>query len=103
MKGDEKYWQAQLAFWQSSGDDGASWCRKHNLVYHVFCYWKWKLFPRNKPVSKKHDETFIELSDVEENEGGIDIEYQGIKVHLSRDFDANLFKRLFLVLQDLQC
>ncbi len=101
MEGDEKYWEKQLFLWQSSGDNGASWCRKHNIAYHIFCYWKWKFRDRQKEAFK--EKNFIELSNREENETGIEVEYLGAIVRLSRDFDSKIFKRLFLVLQDLQC
>lgn len=35
-------WQFHLDAWQSSGQTQAAYCRKHNLAYCQFTYWKQK-------------------------------------------------------------
>lgn len=101
MARNQESWEKKLAAWQASGASGTSWCRKHKIAYHVFCYWKWKLRNRQKDLVK--EKAFVELIDSEENGGSIEVEYQGVIVRLSRDFDANLFKRCLVALQELSC
>lgn len=37
------YWREQIAEWNQSGLSGAEYCRRHQLIYHRFVYWRQKL------------------------------------------------------------
>jgi len=37
------YWQNQVAEWQRSNLSVAAYCRRHQVMYHKFLYWRSKL------------------------------------------------------------
>lgn len=37
------YWNDQIQAWKESGLSGAKFCKKEDLVYHRFVYWRQKL------------------------------------------------------------
>lgn len=39
----DTYWREQIAEWNQSGLSGAEYCRRHQLIYHRFVYWRQKL------------------------------------------------------------
>ncbi|WP_461522086.1 IS66 family insertion sequence element accessory protein TnpA [Porticoccus sp.] len=36
------FWQEQITDWQTSGLSGQAFCKRQNLVYHRFVYWRSK-------------------------------------------------------------
>lgn len=47
-------WQQLLAEWQQSSLSGAEFCKRQNIVYHQFMYWKKKLIsPKSKSEPSK--------------------------------------------------
>lgn len=50
------YWMQQVTAWKASGMPQTTFCKKHELVYHQFIYWKLKFEGSSQPaptVSKK--------------------------------------------------
>ncbi len=52
-------WHWHLESYKSSGLSQAEYCRRHNLKYHAFLYWKRKL---SKPVRGSEKLKLVELS-----------------------------------------
>lgn len=89
-------WEEKLKAWRASGQSGADWCQQENIPYKTFCNWKYRLSA--KPLSK---ESFIELK--EEKTSGIDLEYQGIRIHLTHNFDPCTLKKCLQALKGFAC
>ena len=85
-------WEEKFKIWQASSLSGAAWCRQENLPYRTFCNWKYRLTP--KTLSK---DSFVELQ--EEKTHGIVLEYQGIRIHLDKDFDPLTLKKCLQALK----
>lgn len=52
LKQKQVYWKKQIENWQSSGMSQSSYCRKHDLKFHRFVYWRRKFHPsRQSAVS----------------------------------------------------
>lgn len=37
-----QFWHQQITTWQASGLSGQAFCKKHDLSYHQFVYWRRK-------------------------------------------------------------
>lgn len=85
-------WKEKIKAWETSGQSGAAWCRQENISYRTFCNWKYRL--TSKTLSK---DSFLELQ--EEKSRGIDLEYQGIRIHLDKDFDPFTLKKCLQALK----
>lgn len=57
------YWQEHFKSWENSGLSQAEYCRRHNLNYSVFHYWKRKLRRPSQPSITPESETinFVEV------------------------------------------
>jgi hypothetical protein len=98
-------WKEKILKQRESGLSITRWCFEHNLSPHVFHYWKKKHFP--KPVMDRSD--FYEVS--QENirnvpkpkVAGIALEFQGVRIHLDREFDQPTLKRCLVALKEVAC
>lgn len=89
-------WQERLRQWKISGKSGPKWAQEQRIPYHTFCYWRTKL-------ADQTSKSFIELVDASETHQELQLEWQGITVRLSKDFNERALKRFLQVLQGLQC
>lgn len=48
------YWRQQIDAWEQSPLSQADFCRRHDLVYHRFVYWKQKFEGALRHESKSH-------------------------------------------------
>ncbi len=87
-------WQERLRRWKISGKSGPKWAKEQRIPYHTFCYWRAKLADRA---------SFIELVDASRTHQELHLEWRGIALRLSNDFDERALKRFLRVLQELQC
>lgn len=39
------YWREHVDAYAASGESGAAYCKRHNLLYHRFVYWRQKFRP----------------------------------------------------------
>ena len=91
-------WQEKIRQQRESGLTIDKWCRQNHLPPHLFYYWKNRLFPRNQLTRS----CFTELSS--DNQGtGISIEYQGVRIHLDKDFDPSTLKSCLSALRGVSC
>ena len=94
-----RLWQQRIEDWQQSGESIAQWCREHNVVYHLFMYWK-KRIGLNSQKGKASQAKFVEIRDDQSMEDtGVTIEYQGLQVRMAHNFDNDA---LFRCLQTLK-
>ena len=87
-----KEWTEKLAAWRESGLSIAAWCRENNEGYHRFLYWHKRLEP---PKPNKAGR-FVELNFTSPP---ICLECNGIYVHVSPEFDANLLADILALLK----
>ena len=86
-----KLWNEKIHEWEESGLNATAWCKKKEINYGTFKYWKAKF-----KVESLESHPMIELVD-ESSATGIEIEVKGIVVHISRNFDMETMKRLISV------
>ena len=87
-------WQERLRHWKVSGKSGPEWAKEQQIPYPTFCYWRSKLAGLNtKP--------FVELVDISQTPRELLLEWQGVAIRLSNDFDVHTLKRFLQVLQEL--
>lgn len=92
-------WEQQLENWRASGLTGAAWCRQKEIAYAVFLYWRKKL---ESEALTAQSEEFIEIPEAPD-EIGLILECQGVMVHLTKGFDAELLQNCLQVLRGLGC
>jgi hypothetical protein len=97
-------WKVRLREWRESGLKVLAWCRKNNISYQTFYYWRSKLENQsNKPRPQIIPSNFMELSDKAPNEVGFTIEVQGMVFQLSKNFDEAVFLKCISLLRRLSC
>ncbi len=89
-------WQERLRRWKISGKSGPEWAKEQQIPYPTFCYWRTKL-------ADQTSKSFVELVDASRTHQELYLEWQGITVRLSNDFDERALKRFLQLLQELQC
>jgi hypothetical protein len=90
----KQQWKEKILKQRSSGISAASWCRQNGVPVYNFRYWQNQLFP-SAHLSRS---SFSEIHP--KNEGiGIFLEYQGVKIHLSKHFDPGTLQRCLEVLK----
>ncbi len=103
-----KEWSDRVEQWIQSGKSAQAWCRENQVVYTTFMVWRKRLELdlknfQDQPVQKITQTPFIELKDKAEENLGIFLECAGIKIHLSKNFDADLLKKCISVLRGVSC
>ena len=49
-EGKRQFWKQHIEGWKSSSQTQTAYCRRHDLLYHRFVYWKRKFQPVSKPA-----------------------------------------------------
>ena len=91
-------WKKDIIDQANSGLPVASWCRQNRIAVHTFYYWQNKLFPKDLDRS-----AFTEIVNEEQlntPDSGVVLEYQGVKIHLSQNFEPPVLKRCLEVLKE---
>ena len=89
--------QERIEQWQASGLTSAEWRRNHQINIDTFYYWKTRLL--SPKLTRK---TFVELPSSSQNLG-INLECNGVRIHLMSDFDPKLLAQCIAVLRGLPC
>jgi hypothetical protein len=84
----KQQWKEKVLEQRSSGISEASWCRQNEVPVYNFRYWKNKFFPSSH-LSRS---SFSEIHPGND-ETGICLEYQNIKIHLSKHFDPGTLQK----------
>ena len=60
-----KFWQEKLEEWERSGLSGSAWCRKNQLSYYQFNYWRNIFISKSSPLKSLSvaQEDFIEIKE----------------------------------------
>jgi hypothetical protein len=88
-------WQSRIADWKQSGLSGNAWCRRNNLKYSVFLYWKDRL----QHLQNADANGFVEVKEDRQAIGGVELRVADVVIALSRDFDEVTLGRLMGVLR----
>lgn len=97
-------WKEKVLEWQASGKKSQDWCSENNIPHTTFCGWRERLKKSDHDkASSKAKTGFIELKNKAKDSSGIFLEYAGVKIHLSQDFDAALLKKCLSILRGSAC
>jgi hypothetical protein len=107
----KEYWEIKVQEWLLSGKSARSWCKENQLVYTTFFGWYRRLknnqkanTPSNKNSENLFPKThFVELKNQSKADPGIFLEYEGVKIHLSDEFDPTILKKCLNVLRGIVC
>lgn len=87
-------WKENILKQRQSGLSIAAWCSQNNIVVHTFYYWRDKLFPKTLDRN-----TFTEVIPENNAGSGISLEYHGVYIHLSQNFDPSVLEACLKVLK----
>jgi len=90
-------WEEKIHHQQDSGLSVQRWCHEHQIKAPTFYYWKARL---NQKTSLSRS-CFTEL--VNTKTPGISIEYQGVRVHIDKDFDSTTLQNCLSALKGMKC
>ena len=90
-------WKSLVEAWQSSGESISRWCQDRNIPDSTFAYWKKKFSKKALPSST----LFKELP--EEEPSALQLEYEGAKFFLSKNFDEDVFASCLKILRRVSC
>jgi hypothetical protein len=100
----KQLWKENILKQRQSGLSVAAWCRQNNFNVHTFGYWQGKIFPKkmdHSSFTEIKDKTCSE--DFNLNRAGIVLEYQGIHIHLDKEFDSSVLRQCLAVVQGAAC
>ena len=93
-----RWWKQHIDAWSASGQTQTGYCRKHDLSYYRFQYWKKRLHQVAKPA-------FIELcldpAKSQTSPAPLRLMVGGCQVAVERDFDPVALQQLIGVLSRL--
>jgi hypothetical protein len=90
-------WEEKIHQQQASGLSIQRWCHEHQIKTHVFYYRKDRL---NQKTTLSRS-GFTEL--VNTKAPGISIEYQGVRIHIDKNFDSATLHDCLSVLRGVKC
>jgi hypothetical protein len=89
-------WQKRLEEWKTSGKTVTQWCQEKGIYKAAFYHWKKKL---SEQILNRN--SFIELK--EDRALPIELEYRGIRIRLTENFDSRTLLRCLEALKRLPC
>lgn len=90
-------WAEKIRQQRNSGFNATSWCRKHQIAYSTFVYWK-DCLSSKAPMRRS---SFIESPDAFAT-AKVSIEYQGVRIHLDKG-DLVTLKNCLSALRKTRC
>jgi len=90
-------WKARVEAWQASGQSISRWCQDRNIADSTFAYWKKKFSKKAFPCPS----LFTELP--EEEPAALQLEYEGAKFFLSKNFDEDVFASCLKIFRRISC
>ena len=100
-----RYWKEQIESWQGSGLSQSEFCRRHNLKFHRFVYWRKKFI---RPAAPTCPPGIVELPFAIGTAGWVpealkpvrlDVGARNYRIEVERDFDPVALKQLIHVLE----
>jgi hypothetical protein len=95
----QELWIARIEDWNRSGLSGSAWCKKQNVPYSQFYYWKSRL--SNDQV-QNDPQTFIEIEDATDI-SGVEVQVGEFSIRVSKDFDSGTFSKCVHALIGVLC
>jgi len=95
-----KKWKEKVEAYKESGQNAVEWCRGQQISYNTLGYWR-KQFEKLSDKGIEHG-SFIELKE-EPIDEGMTLEYKGVKIHLTKEFDGNTLRRCLQILKEAAC
>lgn len=95
-------WKQKFEQYRSSGKTVSSWCQEQGITYHMFYYWRKKLGPPDS-LPKLEVSPFLEIIDPISDQSGLTIEFQDVKINLSKKFDPSSLIDCLQALRRSQC
>ena len=94
-----RYWKEQIEAWQESGLQQIEYCRRNELKYHLFTYWKKKLVHSAESPVCLVQVPFTQTipSRASSRPLGLVLD-NGYRIEVERDFDPVALKQLIHVL-----
>ena len=102
-----KFWQEKLEEWETSGLSGSAWCKKNQLSYYQFNYWR-NIFIRKASPPKSlsvSQEDFIEIKEEipsEEGSSGIELQWNQLNISLDKQFHESTLKKLLRIMGEVE-
>jgi hypothetical protein len=87
-------WEQKIQKQKQSGLSVFRWCQENRIPYNAFIYWKRRLV-RVAPLERK---SFVELAE-NSSKSGIQLECNGIRVNVEKDFDSSTLARCLQALR----
>lgn len=102
-----KFWQEKLEEWETSGLSGSSWCKKNQLSYSQFNYWRSIFINKPSPSNgmSVSQEDFIEIKEKippEEGSSGIELQWNQLSISLGKQFHESTLKKLLRVMSQVE-
>jgi hypothetical protein len=92
-------WKNRFEQWRASGKTIKAWCEEQKISLHVFYYWRTK-FKSVPNIAQSSSNPFIEVTD-RKVDSGLSLQWYGIVVCLSKNFDEKTLARLLQILRRL--
>jgi hypothetical protein len=101
----KREWAKKIELWRQSGKSVKAWCRENHVVYTTFLGWRnrLKLNQNVNSTSSSSKNQFIELKEGLKTASGISLECEGVRIHLTSEFDELLLKRCLALLRGVPC
>ena len=94
-------WNDRVEGWLVSNMSAAKWCRDNELDYNKFLYWKERFSQKKEKHNNSITTAFVEIPEHKSDSAGIIMEYQGLRIHLSKQFDHSTLQSLLIFLRRL--
>ncbi len=91
----EAYWEQRVAAQATSGLSARAWCRKAEVAYATFTYWRRRLQAERTAMPPL---TLIQVSEETPSHAGLRISVGVAWIEVPPDFDANLLRRVVAAL-----
>jgi hypothetical protein len=95
------HWKRHIETWQASGLLQSEYCRRHNLSYHRFIYWK-KRFVKSETATKFVPLNFGQFPGTPALESGCPLRLvlsEGFTIEINPGFDPRLLQQLIIALR----
>jgi hypothetical protein len=93
-------WKEKIRLQKESGLSAFKWCREQNIKYKTLLYWRRQLgFAANTTIERS---SFTELADASDRTG-ITIEYQQVRIYLTKNFDPAVLTKCLRTLKAGKC
>ena len=99
-------WRRKIQKWEVSGKSARAWCLEYGIVYPTFMSWRTRLVREKQKETKANlgtSKSFVELAQDTIPESSLELSYQGITIHLFKNFDSSLLLRCIKTLKNFSC